>query len=105
MEKEKAYLIAAPIVVSLICIFLAVNLGIASSQLNTERSKAVNLNAQIANLNVRLSDVESRLDTVRREAEGLRAEAESLRVANRDLTSRLNAASEALEGSSDTSAL
>ena len=104
MKKNKAYFIAASIVVGLICIVLAVNIATLGSQLKAEKAKVGALDGQIVDFEKHLSDAQTRyneqvriirdlqdsLDIVRREVETLRA-------ANSDLEARLNAASAALQ--------
>ena len=109
MEKNKAYLIAAPIVVSLICVVLAVNLVTANSRLNAERAKVAELNTQIVNFVPQLSGLQARYDEqvrivrdLQNSLDAARREAQILRAANSDLEARLNAASAALQASSGT---
>ena len=120
MDKNKLYLIAAPAVVSLICIVLAVNAASLGSQLNSEREKAAGLNAQVISLGAQLTgqagqagiinDLQSSLDAaridadaarrdvdaVRRDADAVRRQAEALMAANSDLEARLGAQAAAL---------
>ena len=101
MEKNKAYLVVVPVVMSLICIVLAVNAVMLGSQLNAERARATGLNAQIVNLGAQLAgyndqagiinDLRSSLDAARKDADAARREAETLRAANSDLEVRLSA--------------
>ncbi|MDP8229594.1 MAG: hypothetical protein P9L93_00650 [Candidatus Gorgyraea atricola] len=108
MDKNKLYLIAAPAVVSLICIVLAVNATSLGSQLNTERAKAAGLNTQVISLGTQLAsqagqagminDLQGSLDAARRDADAARGEldaarreVEGLRAANSNLEVRLSA--------------
>lgn len=116
MDKTKISLIVAPVVVSIICIVLAVNVGVLASQLNAERSKAEAFNSQIIELERQLSDARGRydeqvriardlqysLDAARREVENAKNEVGVLRSANADLEARLRAASKPAEGEPPT---
>ncbi|MBU4343083.1 MAG: hypothetical protein KJ902_02640 [Candidatus Omnitrophica bacterium] len=111
MDKNKLYSMIIPILVSLICIVLAVNLASARSQLNSARARVAELNSQIVNFapqisglkmkydeQVRIvSDSQNSLNAARNEAESAKNEAERLRSANTDLENRLNAAAAVLQ--------
>ncbi len=91
MDKTKA----VPIVVSLICVVLAVYAVSATSELNAKRSTVTMLNAQVVDIGAQLTgtiakydeqvrvarDLQNSLDTTRGELNNVRAELEALRAA------------------------
>jgi len=111
MDKNKIYSMAGPVLVTLFCIVLAVNLTSARSQLNSTRARVAELNSQIVNFTPQISglkmrydeqvrivsDLQNSLNAARNETESARNEAERLRRANADLENRLNAAAVALK--------
>ncbi|MFH1854672.1 MAG: hypothetical protein ABH815_05110 [Candidatus Omnitrophota bacterium] len=113
MDKTKVSLIIAPVVVSIICIILAVNVTIAKSQMNIEKAKAVGLNNRVQELGLKLSDANMRarlaqdlqiaLNAAKQEAAAAKQEVETVRQQitalnseNSDLKARLSTAMEAL---------
>lgn len=110
MDRVKITTIVAPILVSLICIVLAVNVGITNSKLNFEKAENARANERIIRLAAQLSNVKTgsnaqaklvsdlqfSLDVARKETETAKQEVESLKQAKISLESRLNAASQAL---------
>ena len=113
MDKTKVSLVIAPIIVSVVCIVLAVNAVVLNAQLNKEKAKVDTLNAQIIELGSSFSDVNVRyneqvrlvkdlqysLEAAKRGAEEAKTEVNNLKVINADLGSRLNAALDALQSS------
>ena len=94
MEKNKVYSIVVPVVMSLICIVLAVNAVTLGSQLNAERARAAGLNTQIVNLGAQLAgynDQAGIINDLRSSLDAARREAETLRAANSDLEVRRSA--------------
>lgn len=111
-DKTKVSFVIAPIIVSVICIVLAVNAAVLSSQLNKGKAKRGILNAQIIDLEASLSDVNVRyneqarlvkdlqysLEATRRERDEAKIEVNNLKVTNTDLKSKLNAGLDVLQG-------
>jgi len=110
MDKTKVSLVIGPIIVSVVCIVLAVNAAVLNSQLNEEKTKLVTLNAEIVKLGPSLSDANVRyneqvrlvkdlqysLEATRREKDELKIEVNDLRATNADLKSKLNVDLDAL---------
>jgi len=115
MDQEKLKSTVAPIVVSLICVVLAVHVGIANSKLNVEMVRSAQFNAEIVQLEAQLSeatakyekevtfvsDLQYSFDVVRKEVDAIKIEASSLKETNTDLEARLDAAAEALNPSTE----
>lgn len=107
MDKTKLSLVAAPIVISIICIFLAVNVAVARSQLNAEKAIADSLRAQIVDIRGQLVEAQKQSETVRelrdsldraqKELAAAKQEAMTLNEQKTDLEARLNSAMEALQ--------
>ena len=111
MDKTKVSLVIGPIIVSVVCIVLAVNTAVLNSQLNEEKAKWGTLNAEVVKLGSSLSDVNVRyneqvrivkdlqysLEAARRERDEVKTEVNNLRVTNADLKSKLNAGLDALQ--------
>jgi predicted DNA-binding protein (UPF0251 family) len=110
MEKTKVYMVIAPVLVSVICIILAVNVAIAGSQLQVEKAKVSGLNVRLQDLGVQLADANKRaktaydlqvsLQAVRSELDAARQKIASLISENQDLKSRFETAVSALKSPS-----
>jgi chromosome segregation ATPase len=109
MEKAKANLLIAFVVVTIVCIIMVVNAAALNTQLNTLRPKAERCDALEAELTDlkgkydeqvgRVRDLQNSLDIARRDAESLRGTNASLKATNTDLEARLNAALTASQAS------
>ncbi len=104
MDKNKIYSMAGPVLVTLFCIVLAVNLSSARSQLNSTRARVAELNSQIVSFVPQISGLKMRYDEevkivsdLQNSLNSARNEAERLIRANADLESRVNAAALALK--------
>jgi len=104
MDKNKIYSMAGPVLVTLFCIVLAVNLSSARSQLNSTRARVAELNSQIVSLVPQISGLKMRhneevkiVSDLQNSLNSARNEAERLIRANADLESRVNAAALALK--------
>lgn len=107
MDKTKVSLVAAPILVSIICIILAVNVAVASSRLDAEKAKAAGLNARIQELGSLLADANRRaqmsqdlqnsLNAAKVEIDGAKQQIAALSSENTDLKTRLETAMDALK--------
>ena len=88
MEKTKFYMVIAPVLVSVICVILALNVAIAKSQLQAEKAKATGLNARIQELGIQLADA----NKARAEIDATKQQIASLVTENSDLKTRLDTA-------------
>jgi predicted nucleic acid-binding Zn-ribbon protein len=110
MEKTKIYMVIAPVLVSVICIILAVNVAIAGSQLQVEKAKVSGLNVRIEEMGAQLADANKRartaqdlqvsLQAARAEIDAAKQQIASLVTENSDLMSRLDAAVNVLKAPS-----
>jgi len=107
VDKEKINLIIAPVLVSLICVVLAVNVGMAKSQLNAERAKLLTFDKKLDDLNEQLvaakgkynekeniiSDLQNSLQAARQETINAQTEIANLKTAVSELEGTLQASS------------
>ena len=118
VDRSRLALLTAPIVVSAICLFLGVNVGVITAELNAQTSLSTVFTTQIADLQSELTNTQAKFyeqnntinelhaslevaktetDTAKKESETAKNEVNTLKTANNDLTSRLNSVIEALE--------
>lgn len=116
MGKMKFSLTSAAIIVSAVCVLLAVNSAALNVRLNREKSRIGVLDSQVAQLKAELSDIKMKyneearfvkdlkysLEAAKREAEDIRIKADNLEKVNRDLEARLDAGLNALQGKGKT---
>ncbi|MBU4312443.1 MAG: hypothetical protein KJ706_06975 [Candidatus Omnitrophica bacterium] len=89
MEKDKLNSAVTPIVVSLICVVLAMYAITSSAELNAEKARSVALNVEMINIGIQIADVKARYDEQVRVNGDLRSSLDATRrdldVARRDL--------------------
>lgn len=113
MDKAKISMVIAPVLVSIICVILAVNVAIARSQLEAEKAKVTGLDSRIQDIGIQLADANKRarvaqdlqvsLQAARGEIDTARQQIASLNSENSDLKARLDAAMNALKAPSAAS--